>query len=150
MLTVAASSSVIVIVASSLAAFTTIPESLAVIAVSVIVRFSVASTMSSFRIETGIVAVVCPWRILTVPDSAVKSLPDVAEPVTVYETSVSVPLAADCVTVNKPFVGDAASTPFVVAAMLTEGAGLSMMLCPTNSNEPPPTTPPVACLTKFN
>ena len=66
--TVAASSLVIVLVEISVAPSVARPD---VTLVSVTTTVSAGSTMASFSTEVGIVAVVAPARIVTVPDSAV-------------------------------------------------------------------------------
>ena len=83
MLTVAVSLSRMSIESSSLAVSIVICGSPLVIVFSVITTVSVASTIASSITGTEIVAVVAPAAIVTVPLSAVKSLPDAAVPVTV-------------------------------------------------------------------
>ena len=80
--TVAASLSMMSSVATSLAPSIVTCGSRAVNPVNVTITSSVASTKASLIVATLIVAVVLPAAIVTVPVSAVKSSPLVAEPPT--------------------------------------------------------------------
>ena len=77
--TVAVSSSLIVTVALS-AAPIEMSASPAVIESNVSVTDSLSSKIESSATATSIVAEVCPARIVTVPESGVKSSPEVASP----------------------------------------------------------------------
>ena len=81
--TVAVSSSAMVTVAWLAPPSIVICGSPAVMLSSVTMTVSVASTMASSRAARSIVAVVLPAVMVTEPDRAVKSSPEVAVPVTV-------------------------------------------------------------------
>ena len=126
MVTVAASLSAIVFVATKLAAA---PSEAApdVTAVRVMITVSLPSTIRSSITGIEIVAVVAKAGIVMVPLKAVKSLPDVAVPATEYDNVTAVGRVADIVTVITPFTGPV-SLPLVVLAMVTVGASLSAIV----------------------
>jgi hypothetical protein len=72
-------------------------------------------------------------------------VPDVAVPVTVYDTTVLTVLTADCVTVITPFVGPA-SAPFVVLAIESVAVSLSVTVIAGGGADDPTTPPPLGVM----